>query len=165
MTDQPIKIPNLTVCIIKDGKKEIIKLHKILKHKRTIMFGLPGAFTPVCSNKHLPEFIKKSNEIYASKVDQIICMAVNDPFVMNAWREHIDMNNVSNIIFLCDVKGALTKKLGLQIDLSSAWLGKRCQRFVMLLNQTQIKELLKEDNITDCIISSAENVLGILQNH
>ncbi len=163
MPSQNQKIPNLTVCIIKNGKQEVVKLHKLLEGKKTVIFGLPGAFTPVCSNKHLPEFIKKSNEVYASKIDQIICIAVNDPFVMNAWREHVDTNNESKIIFLCDAKAALTKKLGLQIDLSTAWLGIRCQRFMMLLDQTEITELQKEDQVGDCIISSAENALKIVQ--
>ncbi|MBA4248976.1 MAG: peroxiredoxin [Candidatus Puniceispirillum sp.] len=156
-------IPNLPVCIIKEGKQEVVKLHTLLDGKRTVLFGLPGAFTPICSNQHLPEFIKKSNEIYESKIDQIICMSVNDPFVMNAWREQIEKDQPSKIIFLCDTEAVLTKELGLQIDLSGAWLGIRCERFVILLDQAEIKKLLREEKVSDCIISSAQSVLDIIK--
>lgn len=114
------------------------RIADLVKGKRIALFAVPGAYTPTCSAKHLPGYVEKANEL-KKKVDEIWCVAVNDPFVMGAWgREH---HAGGKVRMMSDGNGDLTKALGLELDLTSRGIGVRSQRFSMLLDNGVVKTL------------------------
>ncbi len=129
------------------------------KDKKIVLFSVPGAFTPTCSAKHLPGFLTYSGAFREKKVDAIVCLSVNDPFVMKAW---CDANKAGNdIIFLADGNATLSKAIGLTFDGSMYSLGIRSQRFAMILTGLKVEKLfIEKPGIFD--VSSAQKVLGHL---
>ena len=124
---------------------------------KTIIFGLPGAFTSVCSVKHLPGFVRSYESALKKGVQNILCLSVNDPFVMKAWGEK---NNVGNkIMMLGDPFCEFTKLMGLEIDKSAKGLGIRSSRYTMLVDEGKIKKISVEEDTGHCEISSAEKFL------
>jgi peroxiredoxin len=107
--------------------------------KRIVLFGLPGAYTPTCSAKHVPGYVKHLPELKAKKVDEVWCISLNDGFVMAAWGQA--QHAIGKVRFLGDGNGELTRKLGLEVDLSKAGLGHRMQRFSMLVDNGIISQL------------------------
>lgn len=124
--------------------------------KTVVLFSVPGAFTPTCSAQHLPGFVQKAAEIKAKGVDTIACMAVNDPFVMEAWGR--DQNVGNNVMMLADGSASFTKELGMELDLVDRGLGVRSQRFAMIVEDGTVKEVLLDEAGT-FEKSSAESVL------
>lgn len=112
---------------------------EITRGKKIVIFGLPGAFTPTCSAKHVPGYVEKFDALKARGVDEIWCLSVNDAFVMGAWGR--DQNAVGKVRMMADGAAEYTKKLGLEIDLSARGLGLRCQRFSMLVDNGVVKAL------------------------
>ena len=112
------------------------------KGKRIVIFGLPGAYTPTCSAKHVPGYVENLDELKAKKVDEVWCVAVNDGFVMAAWGR--DQKAIGKIRMLGDGSGELTKKLGLEVGLRPA-MGVRMQRFSMLVDDGVVKQLNVEE--------------------
>jgi peroxiredoxin len=109
------------------------------KGKRIVLFGLPGAYTPTCSAKHLPGYLEHLADFKAKKVDEVWCVSLNDGFVMAAWgREH---EAIGKVRLLGDGNGELTKKLGLEVDLTRAGLGTRMQRCSMFIDDGVVKQL------------------------
>jgi peroxiredoxin len=109
------------------------------KGKRIVVFGVPGAYTPTCSAKHVPGYLEHLDALKSRKVDEVWCIAQNDGFVMAAWGR--DEKAIGKIRFLGDGNGELTKKLGLEVDLAVAGLGPRLQRFSMFLDDGVVKQL------------------------
>ncbi len=110
-----------------------------VKGKRIVVFGLPGAYTPTCSAKHVPGYLESLVQLKAKKVDEVWCISVNDGFVMAAWgQEH---GAIGKIRMLGDGNAELTKKLGLDVDLTVAGMGVRLKRFSMLLEDGVVKQL------------------------
>jgi glutaredoxin/glutathione-dependent peroxiredoxin len=107
--------------------------------KRIVIFGLPGAYTPTCSAKHVPGYVQHLADLKAKKVDEVWCVAQNDGFVMAAWGR--DQKAIGKVRFLGDGNGELTKKLGLEVDLTKAGLGTRMQRFSMFVDDGVVKQL------------------------
>ena len=107
--------------------------------KKVVIFGVPGAFTPTCSAKHVPEFIAAHDALIAHGVHEIWCMAVNDPFVMGAWGR--DQRAGDKVRMIADGSADYTRKLGLELDLSARGLGMRCQRFSMLVDDGVVRFL------------------------
>ena len=129
----------------------------LFKNQKVIMFGLPGAFTAVCSAKHLPGFIKNYEEAKKKGVAKIICISVNDPFVMKAWG---DIHNVKDKILMAgDPFCIFIKEIGADIDKSEKGLGIRSTRFTMLVEDGVVKEIKEEKDTASCEISAAENFL------
>jgi peroxiredoxin (alkyl hydroperoxide reductase subunit C) len=112
-----------------EGPKEV-DIAEFFKGKTVALFGVPGAFTPTCSAKHLPGFVAQADALRAKGVDIIACMAVNDVFVMGAWAK--DQGITDQVVMLADGSAALTKALGLEFDLTARGLGLRCQRFALV---------------------------------
>jgi len=107
--------------------------------KKIVIFGLPGAYTPTCSAKHVPGYVEHLAELKAKKVDEVWCVALNDGFVMAAWGR--DLKATGKVRMLGDGNGELTRKLGLEVDLSKAGLGHRMQRFSMFVDNGVVKQL------------------------
>ena len=124
---------------------------------KTIILGLPGAFTSVCSAKHLPGFVKLYENFLKKEVQNILCLSVNDPFVMKAWGEQHRADN--KIMMLGDPFCEFTKLMGLETDKSAKGLGIRSSRYTMLVDQGKIKKISIEKDTGHCEISAAENFL------
>jgi peroxiredoxin (alkyl hydroperoxide reductase subunit C) len=125
---------------------------------KTVLFAVPGAFTPTCSAKHLPGFVEHYDALKAKGVDRIICMAVNDAFVMGAWAK---AQNTGDIIMLADGSGTFTKALGLELDLVARGLGTRSQRFALVTQDGIVTHLAVEEP-GGFDVSRAEAVLEAL---
>lgn len=149
--------PSLTLKIMGEKGPEDVTTDSLLSGKKVVLFAVPGAFTPGCSNTHLPGFVVHADEIKARGVDSIICTAVNDAFVMGAWGK---AQNADEIIMLADGLGELAKAAGLEQDLSAAGLGLRSQRYAMIINDGKI-ELLNID-AKGIDTTSAETLLAAL---
>jgi len=111
----------------------------LTKGKKIVIFGVPGAFTPTCSAKHVPSYVKNFDKLKAKKVDEIWCVATNDAFVMAAWGR--DQKTGGKIRMLGDGSGEWTKKLGLELDLTARNMGMRSQRYSMLVENGVVKKL------------------------
>lgn len=111
----------------------------LAKGKKIVIFGLPGAYTPTCSAKHVPSYLSSYDKLKAKGVDAIYCMAVNDAFVMGAWGR--DQKTEGKIHMMADGSADYTKKLGLEFDLTARGMGVRCQRFSMLVDDGVVKVL------------------------
>jgi peroxiredoxin len=113
------------------------------KGKRVAIFGLPGAFTPTCSAKHLPSFVANAERLKSKGVNEIWCLSVNDAFVMGAWGR--EQGATGKVRMMGDGSGEYTKALGLELDLAARGLGVRCQRFSMLVDDGVVKVLNVEE--------------------
>jgi peroxiredoxin len=129
------------------------------KGKRIVIFGLPGAYTPTCSAKHVPGYIANLDALKARGIDEIWCVSVNDAYVMAAWGR--DQDAIGKIRMLGDGSGELTKKLGLDADLSKSGMGLRSRRFSMLVDDGVVKQVNVEQ-AGKFEVSNAETILGQL---
>jgi peroxiredoxin len=136
---------------------EAVQTADLFAGKKVVLFAVPGAFTPGCSMTHLPGFVVKADEIKAKGVDSIICTAVNDVFVMDAWGKD---QNADEIIMLADGIGEFASAMGLDQDLSGIQFGKRSQRYAMIVNDGKVELLNVDEKGIDK--SSAETVLAAL---
>ncbi len=141
-----------------DGPKEIAT-DDIFKGKKVVMFAVPGAFTPTCSAKHLPGFVQEAEALHEKGVDTIVCLAVNDVFVMNAWAK--DQGAGDKVLMLADGSGAFTKAMGLELDLVARGLGVRSQRFALVAEDGVVTHLAVEPP-GGFEVSRAEAVLAAL---
>ena len=154
------KIPNSEIFVIEGGDSIKKGIEEYLKSKKVIIFGLPGAYTSVCSAKHLPGYINIHQQYKDKGIDHIICMSVNDPFVMNAWGKE---NNVGDkIIMAGDPLLNFTKAIGAEVDKSERGLGIRSNRYTMFIDDMKVIKLQEEKDAGSCEISSAENFLGLI---
>ncbi|HEX6155589.1 MAG TPA: peroxiredoxin [Burkholderiales bacterium] len=115
------------------------KVEDLVKGKKIAIFGLPGAYTPTCSAKHVPSYLQNYDALKAKGVDEIWCVSVNDPFVMGAWGR--DQKSTGKIRMMADGSADYTRKLGLELDLTARGMGMRCQRFSMLVDDGVVKTL------------------------
>jgi peroxiredoxin len=141
-----------------EGPKEV-STESLFKGKKAVLFAVPGAFTPTCSAKHLPGFVQNADAFKEHGVDVIVCMAVNDPFVMGAWAKEQGVDG--KIVMLADGSAALTKAMGLELDLVARGLGVRSQRFAMVIDDMKVTHLAIEAP-GDFDVSRAEAVLALL---
>jgi peroxiredoxin len=128
----------------------------LTKGKRVVIFGLPGAFTPTCSAKHVPSYTANYDKLKAKKIDEIWCVSVNDAFVMGAWAK--DQKSAGKVRMMADGSAAFTKALGLEFDLASRGMGMRSQRYSMLVDDGVVKALNVEQP-GKFEVSDAENML------
>lgn len=134
----------------------------ICKGKKVVMFGLPGAYTPVCSAEHLPGFVKDAEKIKAMGVDTVACISANDPFVMEAWADSLNAND--SILMLSDHSSEFTNAIGLSLDLSDLGLGNRSERYSMIVDDGVITALQVEESILSCDASSSDALLSKLSH-
>jgi peroxiredoxin len=150
------KVPPATLMQMKDGGPKPVKTDDLFAGKKVVVFALPGAFTPTCSAKHLPGFVQNADALKAKGVDAIACVSVNDAFVMGAWGDQQKVGD--KVMMLADGNGDLTRALGLEMDGSRFGMGKRSQRFAMIVENGVVKQLNVEEPGAFAV-SSAEHVL------
>lgn len=126
--------------------------------RKVALFAVPGAFTPTCSAKHLPGFVEKNDELKAKGIDEIVCTSVNDAFVLGAWSKSAD---AANVTMLADGNGDFAEALGLTMDGSKFGMGKRSQRYSMIVNDGVVEQLNVEGP-GEFKVSSAEHMIGNL---
>jgi peroxiredoxin (alkyl hydroperoxide reductase subunit C) len=124
-----------------EGPKEI-DTGEFFKGRTVVLFGVPGAFTPTCSAKHLPSFVENAAALKAKGVDVIACMAVNDAFVMAAWAK--DQGITDQVVMIADGSAVFTKAMGLEFDLTARGLGVRCQRFALIAKDGKVTHIAIE---------------------
>ena len=149
-------IPDIKVPIIKDGISKVLSLTDEFKNKRLILFGVPGAFTPTCSEKHLPGYIKLYDSFKKKHIDEIYCLAVNDHHVMKSWLISYSVDH--HIIGIADGNGEVSKYYNLLTDKSKNFMGYRSARFAMFIENNQIQSL-KIEETGEFKVSSAENMI------
>ena len=153
------KVPSVTIrSMDADGKPSATTTDDYFAGKKTVLFAVPGAFTPTCSAKHLPGFVEKASAIKGKGVDQIACISVNDAFVMDAWGKSA---NADGIDMLADGNGEFASAMGLELDVTGGGLGHRMQRFAMVVEDGKITHLnVEEPGAFE--VSSADYVMGQL---
>lgn len=151
-------IPDVKLVKAGEDGPEQIQASEYFSGRKVALFSVPGAYTPTCSARHLPGFVDKAEELRAQGVDEIACTAVNDAFVMNAWNKE---NGSSDITMLADGNGEFAHALGLDADMSGFGMGKRSQRFSMIVDDGKVTKLNVEQP-GDFSVSSAEHMLGQL---
>ncbi len=153
-------MPNSEVFILENGEPIKKNIENILKNKKSVIFGLPGAYTSVCSAKHLPGYVNNSEKYKQKGIDQIICISVNDPFVMNAWGKANEVGD--KILMVGDPFLNFTKAIGAEVDKSGRGLGIRSNRYTMLVDNLKIVKIQEEKDTGVCEISAAENFLELV---
>ena len=154
------QIPNVDVFVLENGEPVKKNTQILLKDKKVVIFGLPGAYTSVCSAKHLPGYVNMFEQYKDKGIDHIICISVNDPFVMNAWGKE---NNVEDkILMIGDPFLNFTKGIGADVDKSARGLGIRSNRYTMLVDNLKIVKIQEEADTGSCEISAAENFIKLV---
>ncbi len=153
------RIPDVKVFTFGDRGPEATTSAEVLGHGKVVLFGVPGAFTPTCSDHHLPGFVLRADDLRAKGAGKVVCLSVNDPFVMEAWGE--DQNVGTTVEMLADGNGELTEAMGLTMDGTGFGLGHRTQRFAAILDDGVVSWLAVEPG-PGLKVSSAEEVLAAL---
>ncbi len=153
-------LPNSEVFLIESGEPTKKNIENFFKNKKVILFGVPGAYTSVCSKKHLPSYINMYDRFKEKGIDHIICLSVNDPFVMNAWGKENKVDN--KIIMLGDPFLNFTKDIGADVDKSGRGLGIRSNRYTMFVDNMKVIKLQEEKDTGTCEISAAENFIKLI---
>ena len=152
------KLPDATMHIIKDGRPTPVRTDDLFGGRKVVLFAVPGAYTPTCSNDHLPGYVVNADAIKAKGVDSIVCMAVNDAFVMDCWGKD---KNAEELLMVGDGNGEFTRALGLELDGSGFGLGQRSQRFAMIVEDGTVTKLAVEEG-GRLDVSKAEAMLANL---
>lgn len=151
------RLPEVNLQLLREGI-ETVDTNALFEGRKTVLFAVPGAFTPTCSEQHLPGFVEKFEEFRARGVD-VACMSVNDPFVMKAWG---DMHQVpAGLMMLADGNGEFTRALGLQLDASAYGMGTRAKRFALYVEDGVVRQVNVEGP-GEFQVSSAEHMLANL---
>ena len=152
------KLPEATMHIIQDGRPTPVSTGDLFAGKKVVVFAVPGAFTPTCSQAHLPGYVVNADAIKAKGVDSIVCLSVNDAFVMDCWGQD---RNAEEILMVGDGNGDLTRAIGLEMDGSGFGLGTRSQRYAMIVEDGTVTKLALEEP-GQFEVSKAEAILEAL---
>jgi peroxiredoxin len=153
------KVPDVILRTVAAGREREVSTGELFRGKRAVLFAVPGAFTPTCSDYHLPGFVELAGEIRSRGVDLIACVAVNDHFVMDAWGKAREVGD--RILMLADGNGDFAKAVGMDADISRFGLGVRSRRYAALIEDGVVKAL-NLDQPGRFEASSAEKILEIL---
>ena len=154
------RIPPATLKSMNANGPQDVTTDSLFADKTVMLFAVPGAFTPTCSIKQVPGYVQLVEKFKAKGIDEIVCLSVNDVFVMGAWAEQQAVGD--KVRMLADAQGLFTKAMGLEVDLSAAGLGMRSTRYGMLVEKGVVKQLQIEENPGALDVSSAEKMLDIL---
>lgn len=152
------KLPEATMHILREGRPTAVTTSELFGGKKVVAFAVPGAFTPTCSQAHLPGYVVNADKIKAKGVDSILCISVNDAFVMDCWGKD---RNAGDLLMVGDGNGDFTRALGLEMDASGFGLGTRSQRYAMVVEDGTVTKLAVED-ATAFEVSKAEAILEAL---
>ena len=153
------RIPSATLKEMGAGGIEDVNTDSLFKGKRVAVFAVPGAFTPTCSAQHLPGFVRNADALRAKGIDEIVCLSVNDAFVMDAWgKAH---NTGGKVKMVADGNAQLTQALGLELDASGAGMGTRSRRYSMIVDDGEVK-VFNVEAAGAFEVSSAEHLLSQL---
>ena len=151
------KIPAVDFQHMADGGIETINSEDLFGGKKVALFALPGAYTPTCSASHLPGYVVASDDLFAKGIDLIVCLSVNDAFVMDAWgKQH---NADDRVMMIADGSAHFTRAVGLELDLDAAGMGIRSQRYAMVINDNVV-ELLNIEAPKKFEVSDAKTLLA-----
>ena len=154
------QIPDTEIFQLVNGEPQKSNLREILGNRKIVLFGLPGAFTSTCSKLHLPGFVSHADKIKAKGIEQIFCLSVNDPYVMNGWGE---INNTGHKIkMLSDPYLLFTKAIGAEVDRNTKGMGIRSNRYLMVIENFIVVNIHEEKETKECGLTSAENLLNNL---
>ena len=153
------RLPSATLRYMTDDGPKTISTEELFSGKKVVLFALPGAYTPTCSSAHLPGYLVKSDELFAKGVDTIVCLSVNDPFVMGAWGR--EQNVEDRIMMIADGNLEFTRAVGLEVDLSAGGMGTRSQRYAMVV-EDGVVTLLNVEAPRKFEVSDAETILSSL---
>ena len=151
-------VPAANLMVMGANGPEGVSTDDLFAGKKVLLFAVPGAFTPGCSMTHLPGYVANADKIKAAGIDSIVCLSVNDAFVMGAWGQ---AQNAEEIIMLADGNGELTGKLGLELDGSGFGLGTRSQRYAMIVDDGSVTHLNVEEG-PGVDVSSAETMMSLI---
>ncbi len=152
-------VPSAKIAVMGEKGPQTMSSDELFKGKTVALFAVPGAFTPTCSAKHLPGFVDNAEALRAKGVDEIVCLSVNDAFVMNAWGK--DQKVDGKVRMVADGNGEFTKAVGLQLDGTGFGMGSRSQRYSMLVKDGVVQKLNVEEGGAFAV-SNAETLLGQL---
>ena len=154
------QIPDTEIFQLVDGEPQKSNLREIIGNGKIVLFGLPGAFTSTCSKLHLPGFVANADKIKAKGIENIFCLSVNDPYVMNGWGE---INNTGDKIkMLSDPYLLFTKAIGAEVDRNTKGMGIRSNRYLMIVENFTVVKIYVEKETKECGLTSAENLLNNL---
>ena len=152
------RVPAASLMVMGPEGPSKLSTDDLFAGKRVAVFGLPGAFTPVCSAQHLPGYVAKAGALRTKGIDAIVCVSVNDPFVMKAWG---DAHNVGDTVqMVADPKGSFTQALGLTTDLSDFGLGERSERYSMIVDDGSVTAVNVEKSVLDHDVSSVDALIS-----
>jgi peroxiredoxin/glutaredoxin len=156
------RIPDVDLFVLHNGEARRVRASDLAGSKRVIMFALPGAFTPTCSTAHVPGYVARASDFKAVGIEDIICISVNDPYVMDAWQ---DAEKARGITFAADPQGLFTREMGMLVDKQDAGLGMRSWRYSMLVNAGTIEKMFIEPQQAGdpFEVSDAETLLKFLR--
>ena len=152
------RLPEATLHVMQDGRPSAVTTGELFGGKKVVLFAVPGAFTPTCSQAHLPGYVANADEIKAKGVDSIVCVAVNDAFVMDAWGAD---GNAEELVMAGDGNGEFTAAIGLEMDGRGFGLGTRSERYAMIVDDGVVTKLAVEAPGA-FQVSKAEAILGCL---
>lgn len=150
-------VPDVQLGFLENGEVRSISTSDLFAHGRTVVLGVPGAFTPVCTSKHIPDFLKQADAFDMQGCRQLVCIAPNDPFVLEEWAERVDPER--KIRFLSDGNLAFTRALALSCENQSLFIGERSERYLMIVENGTIVRLRVEPNILTYSCSGADDAL------
>ncbi len=155
-------LPNATLLIIGESGPTQVALSDKLENRKVVIFGLPGAYTGTCSTAHVPSFMMTFDDFKAKGVDEIICVSVNDPFVMQAWGENTHATD-AGITMLADAESEFTTAIGMNFSAPPVGFVNRSKRYSMLVENGVVKILNAETNPGECEISAGETLLEAME--
>ena len=154
------QIPDTEIFQLVDGEPQKSNLREIIGNGKIVLFGLPGAFTSTCSKLHLPGFVINADKIKTRGIENIFCLSVNDPYVMNGWGE---INNTGDKIkMLSDPYLLFTRAIGAEVDRNTKGMGIRSNRYLMVIENFTVVNIHEEKETKECGLTSAENLLNNL---
>lgn len=154
------RIPGSEVRVMRDGTPVTVSMHELAGSGRVVLFAVPGAFTPGCSQRHLPGFVAQAAEMSAKGVDRILCLSVNDAYVMDAWGQAQAVGDT--MVMVADPAAAFTRDIGMDIDVSGLGLGLRSQRYAMVIEDGVVVAFMPEEGGLTIAASTSQCVLAAL---
>lgn len=154
-------LPDATLAELGADGPAPVELGDKLKGRKVVIFAVPGAFTPTCHSAHMPSFVRNKDQFDAKGVDEVICVAVNDPFVMDAWADATGAHD-AGITMLSDPEGTFTKAIGMKFDAPPVGLLSRSKRYAMLVEDGKVTLLNQEEDPGVCEVSGGEALLAAM---